>query len=587
MRTWNLEPLFSGYGSEEFKHAIASIEQLVEETETFKQALADAKHPADTIREYLDIARRRRELFIRAYGFVNLTLATDAEDEESHKWMNRLQQLSSEMTTFDTAFKRWLGDLDDLDRLLEEEEVLQEFQELLKRMQKDAAYLLSDREEALVAKLAQTGSSAWSRLQGLLTSTLEVPFEGETLTLSEIRNKAHSKEADTRKKAYEAEIDAYPKVEKSVAAALNSIKGEVNELTELRGYESPLQEAIHNSRMRQETLDVLIEAMREARPMFWRYLKRKAELLGHEGGLPWYDLFAPLGSAEREFTVDEAMDYVVDNFASFSEDLSALAKRAHQERWIDFTPRKGKRGGAFCFNIHPLGESRILTNFKGSFSDVITLAHELGHAYHGEQVFKEDILNASYTMPVAETASTFCETIVKRAAIEEAESEEKLFLLEQSLMGSTQVVVDILSRFLFEKNVFEARKETPLSAERLKTFMREAQQEAYGEGVDAGTLHPYMWVNKPHYYSGGLSFYNFPYAFGLLFAKGIYAMYQKQGDAFIPEIRRLLQETGKKDVEDLAAMVGADVTDKRFWEDSLAVIKDEIDTFLELTEARR
>ena len=277
------------------------------------------------------------------------------------------------------------------------------------------------------------------------------------------------------------------------------------------------------------------------------------------------------------------MDYVIKNFQTFGDDLANLAKRAYDEAWIDFTPRSGKRGGAFCFNIHPIKQSRILTNFEGSFSNVITLAHELGHAYHGDKIFNESILNASYTMPVAETASTLCETIVKKAAIKDAQDEEKIFILEQSLMGSTQVIVDILSRFIFEKNVFEQRMNTPLSVDKLKTMMLDAQKEAYGDGLDQETLHPYMWINKGHYYRGSLSFYNFPYAFGLLFAKGIYAIYQEKGQDFVPKIDHLLQKTGQMDVEDVAQLIGIDVTKKAFWDKSLKVIKEEIDLFLDLT----
>ncbi len=214
---------------------------------------------------------------------------------------------------------------------------------------------------------------------------------------------------------------------------------------------------------------------------------------------------------------------------------------------------------------------------------MITLAHELGHAYHGDKIFNESILNASYTMPVAETASTLCETIVKKAAIKDAQDEEKIFILEQSLMGSTQVIVDILSRFIFEKNVFEQRMNTPLSVDKLKTMMLDAQKEAYGDGLDQETLHPYMWINKGHYYRGSLSFYNFPYAFGLLFAKGIYAIYQEKGQDFVPKIDHLLQKTGQMDVEDVAQLIGIDVTKKAFWDKSLKVIKEEIDLFLDLT----
>ncbi len=582
MRTWKLDTLFAGY-DDSFPKGVEGLGSLIEDTKSFVQSLGPNAPFKETVESYLSLARRLRSDFLKHFAYVNLRIATDAEDEESNKWANRLRSLSAETTTFSTGFSKWLLEVEDFEKELAAEPSLSDYRYHLLRLRENAKYLLGDKEEELVAKLSQTGSNAWGQLQSLLTSTLEVEYEGEKTTLPAIRNKAHSRDAQVRKKAFEAEMEAYKKIEKSVAFALNSIKGEVNELTKKRGFESPLHEAVHNSRMRMETLEALMSAMKERLPMFHKYLRQKAKLLGHEGGLPFYDLFAPLGKSERTFGEDEAMDYVIDNFHSYGERLAKLAKRAKEEEWIDFTPRKGKRGGAFCMNIHPIGESRILTNFTGSFSNVITLAHELGHAYHGEQIFQEDILNSRYTMPLAETASTLCETIVKRRAIRDAKEEEKIFLLEQSLMGSTQVIVDIMSRFLFEKRVFETRKETPLSVEKIKQFMLEAQKEAYGEGLDPDTLHPYMWVNKGHYYSGSLSFYNFPYAFGLLFAKGIYALFEEKGAAFTEEIDTLLQKTGAMDVEDVAALVGIDVEKKDFWQRSLDVIEEEIRTFLELT----
>ncbi len=585
MKTWNLDALFPSYESKEFKESISTIESLIEEANAFAKTLDEKAEPLSTIKRYLELAGQLRSNFLRAFGFVNLSLSTDAQDETSNAWMNRMQQLSSQTSDFNTKFSKWLPTVENKTSLIESDETLKEYEYYLNRIIDRSQYVLSDKEEAIISKLSQTGSSAWSQLQGLLTSILEVEYKGEKITLSDIRNKAHSRDQAVRKSAFESEMAAYKKIEQSIAFSLNSIKGEVNEIVKMRGFGSALDEAVYDSRMQKETLDALIEAMRENLPMFRSYLKRKAKVLGHKNEkLPWYDLFAPLGKSERTFSIDEAMQYVIKNFKTFGSDLADLATRSYEEEWIDFTPRSGKRGGAFCSNLHPIKQSRILTNFEGSFSNVITLAHELGHAYHGDRIFNESILNASYTMPVAETASTLCETIVKKAALNDSKGDEQLFILEQSLMGTTQVIVDILSRFIFEKSVFEGREKTPLSVDKLKTLMVDAQKEAYGDAIDEDTFHPYMWVNKPHYYRGSLSYYNFPYAFGLLFAKGIYALYQEKGSDFVNDIDQLLQKTGKMDVEAVAELIGIDVTDKAFWQGSLDVIKEEIDLFMELTK---
>ncbi len=333
------------------------------------------------------------------------------------------------------------------------------------------------------------------------------------------------------------------------------------------------------------TLNAMQSACEDYMEVFRKYLRRKATLLGHKNGLPFYDLFAPIGKIDKNFTIEEANAYILKNFATFSPELHDMAAKAFKDEWIDYTPRKGKVGGAFCANLHVIKESRVLSNFTGSFSDVITLSHELGHAYHGEQIFKESSLNANYTMPVAETASTFNETIVNKAALRDSDNdEEKIFLLESSIQDYTQVVVDIMSRFIFEKSVFDGRVNTVFDENELKDLMIDAQKKTYGDGLDPEYLHPYMWVCKSHYYSGTLSYYNFPYTFGLLFAKGLYAKYLENKEKFVPMYNKMLQATGKMMVEDAAKLAGIDVTKKEFWVSSLELIKEDIDLFLELTK---
>lgn len=583
MSTWSLDALFKGYDDPHYTSTLSSIDNTLKEARIWLE-----KHPQSSalqaLKEGLALSRTLRKELLLVGAFVNLSLATNTTDEASLKAMQKVQGLQAAATPFMTGFHQFVASLEDLPTLLEDEQV-SNYAYFLTTLQERARYQLSDAEETLLAKLTQTGSQAWSRLQGELTSTLEVPYRGEIRNLSDIRNLAHDADPLVRKDAYEAEMSAYQSIERAVAGSLNAIKGEVLTVTQMRGYNSPLAQAVHQSRMEQVTLDALIQAMRDALPEFRAYLKRKAQLLGHQDGLPWYDLFAPIGQSNTTFTPASAMAYVIKQFKTFSPDLAALAQRSYDEQWIDFYPKSGKRGGAFCSNLHPIKQSRILTNFEGSFSNLITLAHELGHAYHGDRIFKEDIFNASYTMPVAETASTLCETIVKKAAIKDAANDdEKRFLLEQSIMGSTQVIVDILSRYTFENEVFEARKNGPISAENLKKLMLEAQELSYGDALHPEQKHPYMWINKPHYYSAGLSFYNFPYAFGLLFAKGIYAQYQEKGASFVKDIDHLLQKTGQMSVEDVASLIGIDVRQQAFWDASVNIIKEEIAEFIALTD---
>lgn len=292
----------------------------------------------------------------------------------------------------------------------------------------------------------------------------------------------------------------------------------------------------------------------------------------------------PIGNgATRTFTVDESKDYLMEHFAKFSPDLAQMTQEFYEKNYIDVFPRKGKRGGAFCYNLPMIKQSRVMMNFDGSLGSVVTMAHELGHAYHGVQIENHAPLNWEYSMPVAETASTFNENIVMKNVIAEATSEEKASLLESELQDTTQIIVDIYSRFLFEKAVFEARDEKFLFSKDLEGLMLDAQKQAYGDGLDHDMLHPFMWICKPHYYSAGLSYYNFPYAFGGLFAKGLYALYLEQPEGFVEKYKAMLKATTVGTVEETASFMGVDITQKEFWAKALSLVKKQIDEFIALT----
>jgi pepF/M3 family oligoendopeptidase len=376
-----------------------------------------------------------------------------------------------------------------------------------------------------------------------------------------------------RKRAYESEMAAWESVKEPLAACMNGVKGWVNTLNEHRGRVDALHEPIDQGRIDRETLRVMLEAMEESFPTFRRYFKAKAGRFGQET-LPWWNVFAPVGKLEKEYTFSEAANFILKNFGNFSDELREFAQRAFDNRWIDAEQRSGKRGGAFCMAVPGVKESRILCNFDGSLDQVMTIAHELGHGYHSFNMYQagKTALQRQTPMTMAETASIMCETIVFNAVA----------LLETALISDSQVIVDIYSRFLFEKEVFERRQSSDLSADELSEIMEDAQAKTYGEGLDPDHRHKYMWTWKPHYYSAGLSFYNFPYAFGMLFGVGLYAIYQQRGKDFIPDYKQLLSSTGSAPAAELAARFDIDIRDKQFWQDSLAVIGKRIDRYCEL-----
>ncbi|MEG0387848.1 MAG: M3 family metallopeptidase, partial [Niameybacter sp.] len=337
------------------------------------------------------------------------------------------------------------------------------------------------------------------------------------------------------------------------------------------------------SRMDQETLDAMLTAMKESMPKLRSYLRRKAELLGYNNGLPFYELYAPVSEKDMAYTYEQGQAFVEENFTNFSENLGKYARNAFDKSWLDVYPKEGKRSGAFCSNLHSIKESRFLLNFGNSFSDVITMAHELGHGFHGHCLNDETALNTMYPMPLAETASTFCETIVKKAAIKQADKEEAFSILDTELSDATQVIVDIYSRYLFESTLFEKRKVSPLTVEEIKNAMLDAQREAYGDGLDPEFLHPYMWTWKPHYYFTTRHFYNFPYAFGLLFAKGLYAQYLANPETFPSDYEKLLALTGKMKIADVTKAAQIDVHDVDFWRASIQTIEEDVEAFIQLS----
>ena len=441
-------------------------------------------------------------------------------------------------------------------------------------------------EEALASELNVSSGTAWSKLHSDMTSQLAVPLELDgqlqEMPMSMVRNLAYETDRNVRQRAYEAELAGWKRVAVPLAAALNSIKGEVNALVKRRDWASPLEASLFDSSIDRQTLDAMLIAARESFPDFHRYLHTKARMLGLPR-LAWYDLFAPVGKDDRVWEYDEAAAFIIEQFGTFSSRLSNFAARAFREHWIDAEPRTGKVDGAFCISLWR-DESRVLANYKPSYDGMSTLAHELGHGYHNLNLAQRTALQRDTPMTLAETASIFCETIIRSAALQRAGTQEQIAILEASLQGSCQVVVDITSRFLFEQRLFEKRKQRELSIDELNTLMLEAQSETYGDGLDASALHPYMWAIKPHYYSSELSFYNYPYMFGLLFGLGLYARYQQDPETFKTGYDDLLSSTGLADAAALAERFGIDLRSPDFWRASLAIIRADIERFEALSQ---
>ena len=522
--------------------------------------------------------------FERLMLMVELTLSVDAQNKPANAAMAPLMRSAMLMEQANNALGRYLSKLENLSELVHSNETLSARAFALLEMAENAKHQLPEALEEPVMKMQLSGGQAFSQLRDKLDATLTVDYDGKAIPLSAARAMAYDADADVRRKAYDAELVSYKKIEIPMSYCLNNIKAEGETMAKLRGYKGVLDMALAHFRMDEKTLDAMWTAIREALPELREYFKAKGRLLGHENGLPFYDLFAPVGHASRTYTVEEARALLLDLFGRFCPEMGDMMRAAFDEGWIDMYPREGKSGGAFCAGYYEKNISRVMTNFAGSASDVSTLAHELGHAFNNRMLRHKPLMMNDTPMPLAETASTFNETLLIAQLLKDATPEEELTLLDSCLVEQTQTMVDIYSRFLFEQKVVAAQADHALDVAELKETMLWAQDQSYGDGLDPAFRHPYMWACKSHYYSPNVHFYNFPYAFGGLFARGLYARYEQEGEAFVPVYCDLLSRFGSDTIANVTASVGIDVTTPDFWRSAVESVLVQVRRFVELAD---
>jgi pepF/M3 family oligoendopeptidase len=593
---WDLSKIYSSLTAQDYRDDFARYESLLASLEqhftshsigrTGNPLNAEDGQLAETLGQTLDKLNEISLLGETLGAFVHAILTTNSYDADAIRETSKLEILGTRRQQLDVRLKGWIGSLRDrLTRLIENNAAAQRHNFLLRLMADQSRFLMNEEMEALASELCLNSGQAFGRLQGNVTSQLKVPFERngktEDLPITVVRNLCYDPDPAVRERAYRTEIKGWESIRTTVAACMNGVKGTAITLAKRRGRESVLDVALEDNRIDRATLDTMLAAISEFYPMFRRYLAAKGKKLGKQQ-LPWWDIFAPVGKSDTKFTWSAARKFIVDNFTTFSRELGEFAATAFDRRWIDAEPRDGKRGGAYCMPIPGREESRILANFDGSFEQVSTLAHELGHGFHNRCQRGLEMLRRGSPSTLAETASIFCETLVAEAALRTAPAAEKLMILEAQLAGATQVCLDISSRFLFETAVFEQRAASELSPDEFSKLMTDAQRRTYADGIDAATYHPYMWLWKPHYYSYDYNFYNFPYAFGHLFGLGLYAVYQQESDKFVPRYMELLRDTGQDWAAPLAKRFGIDITQPDFWRASLRVIEKQVEAYEQL-----
>ena len=595
---WQLTSIFPGLESSEFELAKTDLKTQVDALaklmdERGVNAQEDVAVDQETAALFNELVGSFNDVYTRfstLYAYLTGFTATDAFNDRAQAETSKLSPLSSKLSFLGVRLTAWVGGMD-AEALIKASEVAAAHSYFVRRSSQEAQHLMGEEAEELMSALNPSSGRAWAKLHGDLISrtTIKKTLPGRDeaeYPLTELRNLQSDADPELRKAAYEAELELLGQNAVPFAAALNSIKAQVNETSLRRGYASALDEALFSSHITRASLEAMQRACRDQFPVFRRYLKAKARFLGKDT-LAWYDLLAPVSvGTPRGFTWAETTAFVTETFGSYSDELATFARKTFDEGWHDVPPRKGKRNGAFCMSVDGVQESRIMHNFGGQLDDVFTAAHELGHAYHNACSFGagRTPLQEDTPMTLAETASIFCETIVVNAMLKRADEAEKLAILEQDLLGSTQLVVDIDSRFRFEQAVFERRRERELSVDELGALMLEAQTQTYGDALDHNAHHPLMWAHKGHYYSTGRSFYNFPYTFGYLFGLGLYAQYQENPEGWHVRYDALLSETGMNDAAPLAAQFGIDIEAVDFWRGSLAIAEGRVAEYEALVE---
>lgn len=589
---WDLSCIYKSFESEEYKNDFKKLETLEKELNLFFDNKLFSTDFPQWVNLFLEKYNELQSLAVSLHAYAYSSYSVNTTNSQLINQISSIENqfVAIEQITlkFSTAFSQIVKDNPQiLTNLYTSFPHLKDYSFIFEETINLNKHNMSPEKEALAGELNISGAESFSRLQEQIISNLKDKESGKTF--NELRNDAYDKSREVRKESFNKELRLLDEMSIPLAACLNSIKGTTITLNRHRNWSGALEKALTQSRISQKTLNSLIGAIEDSIPFWQEYLLTKAKILFPKEKNPklaFYDLFAPLvdnctsdnstkeNLVSKIWTFDEAKEYIIDRFNSFSKDMGSFAENAFKNNWIDAEIRSGKVGGAYCMDFPKQKVSRVLSNFTGSFSDITTLAHELGHAYHFSCIKDRDFELTQYPMTLAETASNFAETIVQKSIISSAEGFEKISMIELHLQDCCQVLIDILSRFYFERSVFEHRENGELSSEEFCSLMLEAQQKTYGDALSE--KHQYMWALKSHYYGTNLDFYNFPYAFGMLFSAGLYSRYKKEGPSFAETYRQILFETGRLSCEEVCRKAGFDIETKEFWQSGIDTLKDEL-----------
>jgi len=561
---WSLDTAYKG-GS--------SSKELLQAIKKWKQALATFRKGMKSDAASIDALQMLSKELCQFSSFVHCLAAANVNDEKASALRSQITDLGA---SFEVASNEFLQKLS-LKTIAGTKGIRYQLQKLKEiQLQK-----MPVEKENLAAELAISGYHAWYDLYSMLSGRIRIPYKKKVISFAEADNLLDNRDRSVREEVFSHWSKTAKDNEYIFAQTLNQMAGFRLKLYENRGWDSPIHEALQQNNMEEKSLRAMWSAVSDCKPLLKKLLQKKAKFLKLKK-LAWHDVDAPLPLAEKPVSYKEGCKIIERHFGAVSQEMSQFAKDALAKNWVDAEDRGNKAPGGFCTPLPLSHESRIFMTYSNTFSNLLTLAHELGHAYHSHVLFQLPWLQQEYPMTLAETASTFAEHVIMEGMLKEASSKERLAILHNKAMRSTCFFMDIQARFDFEESFYEERKKGVVSAEKLSELMHEAQVGAYADELEK--THPYFWITKQHFYFSGAPFYNFPYTVGYLFSLALVGKMRKDPKGFSAHYVQFLQDTGSMSLEAIAKKhFGADLSKKTFWNEALQVARGDIEAFLNLT----
>ncbi|QOR36882.1 M3 family oligoendopeptidase [Clostridium sp. 'deep sea'] len=586
--TWDLDVYFAG-GSEstEFTNYIKKLEKQMKDFQEKMKTIETASGCPDSWKFILTEIQEIDKKIQHAKSFVSCLVAQNVQDKKAMQLRGIINSLIGVNSSLENNMQKRLLELTDkkFNNLLQNK-YFAPLKFNLNEIRERASKKLTADKENIINDLSVDGLHAWGTLYSNVTGKLKIPVEvdGEVKKLSVGQASAMMRSPNriVREKVFESWSKSWSGVADSCALAINSIAGFRLNVCKQRGCADFMSETLELNRINRKILETMWSVISINRGRLVKYLKRKKEILG-VNKLSWHDYPAPLGTSQNTYNLENRANFLVKHISNFSPTMGKLVTRAFEERWVETENRDNKRAGAFCARSPLAKQTRVFLTYTSKWN-IITLAHELGHAYHQSVIYDLPPLAQRYSQSVSETASTFFEFVVTDALFKAAPTkEEKIDILNFDLQRAVRKLMNTHARYLFETSFYEKRKSGFVSTNELNELMLKAQKEAFNDSLDE--YHPYFWASLLHFYLTRVPFYHFPYTFGFLFSAGIYAQSKAQGDEFEQNYINLLRDTGRMRVEDLAMKyLGVDLEEEKFWKDAIDIVLSGIDEFMELTK---